>query len=122
MNEKQKRIIKAKYKDKCWLLLSGIDSRDGQSDYIGYVDYVASFLYDAGDVAVEWEPKHGPIQVWHKCEKDAEGAKEHYFYDYENSPPGSWSQLAVEGNNMHFHFFAGNYDYIFTVLKEWATD
>lgn len=122
MNNKQRKVIKAKYKDNCWLLLSGIDKRDGRSDYIGYVEYVASFLYDAGDIAVEWEPKYGPIQIWHRCEKDAEGAQEHYFFDYQNSRSGSWSQIAVESHNLHHHFFAGDFDYIFNILKDWAKD
>lgn len=28
---------------------------------------VFSFLFDGGDIAAEWEPCYGPIQVWTKA-------------------------------------------------------
>ena len=120
MNDKQKIVMKSKYKDNCWVLVSGTDKRDGARDYLGNIDYTVSFLYDAGDIATEWEPKYGPIQIWDRCEKDSEDAKEHYYFDYHNTAPASWSQLAVDENNLHFHFIAGDFDYIFNVLKDWS--
>ena len=119
MNKKQSKVIKAEYKPGCWILVSGWKA-EHQYCSTPNVDYTFTFLYDSGNVAAEWEPKHGPIQIWHKCEEDSEGAKEHYFYDWHNSDPLSWSQLAVEREQLPQMFLAGSWDTIFDVLKSWT--
>lgn len=81
-----------------------------------------SFAYIDGDYAAEWEPEHGPIQIWHKCEKDAENAKEHYIFDYHDSHCGNWSQLAVDRHELPAAANAGNWQYVFSVLKDWCED
>ena len=83
-------------------------------------DYVLSFLYDSGTIAAEWEPKYGPIQLWYKCDKESPDAQEHYFYEYHNTPSGSWSQLSVETEGLHEWLLMGQYVAIFNILKRWA--
>jgi hypothetical protein len=79
-----------------------------------------SFAYVSGDYAAEWEPQYGPIQVFHKCEKDSEGSREHYIFDYDNSPGGNWSQMAVDEMELPQAASRGEWKYIFSVLKEWS--
>jgi len=120
MNDIQKRIIKYEYEPNCYVLVSG-QKKDPKDHYgMFLVHSVVSFLYDAGEYAAEWEVEYGPIQILHRCEEADENAKPHYFYDFENSPPGSWSQLAVEENELPQAFNAGDFRYIFNILKDWA--
>jgi hypothetical protein len=79
-----------------------------------------SLLYDAGTWAAEWNPDCGPLQVWHKCEKDAPNAQAHYFYDYHDTEPLSFSQLAVEDEALIPRLMDGAYDAVFLVLRSWA--
>ena len=79
-----------------------------------------SFCFINGDYAAEWEPEYGPIQVWHKCGKDAENAHEHYVFEYTDSGGANWSQLAVDREELPQSANAGNWQYIFNVLKDWA--
>lgn len=120
MNNKQRRVIKTKYKENCYLLAS-FPERE-RTGYGLQVKTQVSFLYDAGNVAAEWEPEYGPIQIWHKCNENDEGAKEHYYYDFENSQPGNWSQLAVTNAELPLGANRGDWDYIFAVLRDWADD
>ena len=119
MNKMQSKVIKAEYKPGCWILISPMKAKK-QYDYGLKVDYVVSFLYDAGEVAAEWEPRYGPIQMWNKCNEDDENAIEHYFYDWHNTLPASWSQLSVEREQLPEMFLAGDWDVIFDVLKSWT--
>ena len=80
-----------------------------------------SFLYDHGDVCVEWEPEFGPLQIWRKCDETDESAQEHYYYDFVLNRPGDWSQTAVNNYDLPGAFLRGNYHYIFVVLKDWLT-
>lgn len=119
MNSKQKRVIRLEYhKPHCWCLVSPI--RRDASDPEFSIDYVLSFFYDGGEWGAEWEPRHGPIQVWHKCEEGTQNAAEHYFYDWHDTPPASWSQLAVTREGLHEAFMRADYDYIFHVLRSWT--
>jgi hypothetical protein len=122
MNEKQKFVIKSEYKPNCFVLASFArkDPKETRGEF--YVRSCVSFLYDAGEYAAEWEPEYGPIQVWHKCAASADGAKEHYYYDFTDSPGGNWSQMAVEQNQLPQAANRGDFDYIFSVLKHWASD
>lgn len=79
-----------------------------------------SFAWVAGNYAAEWEPEYGPIQVWHKCEKDAKGAREHYIFPYTDSDNLNWSQLAVSENELPQLANRGDWEYIFSVLAKWA--
>ena len=123
MNEKQKRVAKLPFPEveNAYVLISG-QEKPVEESYLNelWVKPIMSFIYDAGNVAAEWEPEYGPIQLWTKCEEGDEGATEHYFYDYHNSPLGSWSQLAVEREQLPHAFIRGNYKYIFNVLRDWA--
>ena len=122
MNEKQRRVLKVEVKPNCYLLFSA-GRRDPKETYGEFrVQANVSFLYDAGEYAAEWEVEYGPIQIWHKCEKDSEGATEHYFYDYDNSPRWNWSQMAVDSMELPKAANDGDWDYIFNVLKNWADD
>lgn len=93
-----------------------------KTDEKDYCVPMVSFLYDAGDWAAEWEPQHGPIQIWEKCDKDHPKAKEHYFYDYVLDTFGNWSQLAVNHNFLPQSFVEGDYEHIYSVLKSWTQD
>jgi len=120
MNKLQKRILKLEYRPNCYLLFSAAkrDPKETYGDFL--VKANVSFFYDAGNKGAEWEPEHGPIQVWSRCDSDNEDAQEHYFYDYHNSKPGNWSQLAVDRNQLPQAAHSGDWDYIFAVLEDWA--
>ena len=81
-----------------------------------------SFCWINGEYAAEWEPEYGPIQVWHRCEKDAEGSRPHYVFEFTDSGFGNWSQLAVSNNELPQAANSGFWQYIFSVLKDWAKD
>ena len=121
MNQFQKLIIKAEYKPGCFILASFAkrDVRETLGDF--RVKAIVSFLFDAGEYAAEWEPESGPIQVWHKCDAGAPNAREHYYFCFTDSEPGNWSQLAVDRNELPQAAQRGDFDYIFGVLKTWAT-
>ena len=119
MNKFQRKIGKAVYKPNCYILVSATQKKDDDISWYR-VEPAMTFLYDAGEWAAEWEPRYGPIQTWHKCDADAEGAKPHYFYDFEDTEALSFSQLAVERERLPQAFVRGDYDYIFSVLEGWA--
>ena len=122
MNKYQERVCKAEVKPNCYVLVSATrkDKKETLGEYL--VKANVSFFYDAGDVGAEWEPEFGPIQIWRRCEKDDDNAKEHYFYDYHNSESGNWSQMAVLTHELPQAFDRGDYNYIFSVLEDWAKD
>ena len=81
-----------------------------------------SFVYENPETgyAAEWEPRYGPIQVWHKCEAGSENAIEHYLFDFTDSQGGNWSQLSVESEGFHYAFYDSEWDRIFEMLKGWT--
>ena len=120
VNNLQKRVLKSTYKPNCYILVSG--ARRDIKETAGQFMVVAtvSFLYDAGDIATEWEPEYGPIQIWDRCLENDKDAREHYYFDYTNSPPLHCSYLAVEDNRLPQALHRGDFDYIYEVLKKWA--
>ena len=100
-------------------ILASASWRDKTEEDLGVQPQI-SFLYDAGDVAAEWPVEYGPIYVWHKCNRDALGAREHYFYDFVNDGPFNYSQLAVDKAQLPAAFEDGSWAHIFAELKEWA--
>jgi hypothetical protein len=87
----------------------------------GKIHVNMSFLYDSGNVAAEWEPRWGPIQLWYRVDENHEHAKAHYFYDHvDGSANLAWSQLAVDREGLQGAFVRGDYTHIFRVLKRWA--
>ena len=123
MNKFQLRVGKAVYKPNCYILVSATRKSGELYRDVYYAEPTMSFFYDAGDVAAEWEPRYGPIQVWSKCDETYDGkykAREHYFYDFVIDIPGNWSQLSVETERLPQAFVRGDYDHIFSVLKSWA--
>ena len=120
MNQKQQRVIKTQYKSGCFVLAS-FGKRDMKETFGDFrVKAVISFLFDAGEYAAEWEPECGPIQVWHKCTADAPNAQEHYYFDFTDSLPGNWSQMAVDDNALPQAAHRGDFDHVFAVLEKWA--
>jgi hypothetical protein len=101
-----------------YILVSARRRQDDPS----FIKATMSFLFADGDYAAEWEPEYGPIQKWHKCEKDAPDAKPHFFFDFTDNKPGEWSQTAVDSNGLKDAFLAGNYYHIFSVLQNWACE
>lgn len=122
MNKFQKCVLKAEVKPNCFLLFSASQRPMEETFGAFWIEANVSFLYDAGKIAVEWEPEHGPIRRWYKCDKVGEKAKEHFYYDFVHDRPLAWSQLAVEREELPEAAVAGDYDYIFEVLKEWAKE
>lgn len=83
-----------------------------------------TFTVISGDVAAEWDGSSGPIQIWYR-------APEGYDVNYDKAEPhwlwpfaigkGHWSQLAVEEEDLPGAFVRGDYEWIFGVLRRWAT-
>ncbi len=122
MNKLQQRVGKAAFADipNAYILVSA-SQRDMKETFGDYkVKATMSFLYDAGEVAAEWEPEYGPIQIWRKVSQNTPGAKEHYYYDWVEGGGGHWSQMAVEQEELPQAFVEGDYSYIFGVLQGWA--
>lgn len=117
----QEKIGKAKFEgiDNAWILVSAT-WREKQLGGDRVVKANMSFLYDAGEIAVEWEPQYGPIQIWYKCSEDHEDPRPHYFYDFVINNRADWAQGAVYRLGLPAAFVRGNYKYIFAVLKDWA--
>lgn len=122
MNDAQKFVIKTQWTSNCYLIMSPKIRDRNKHKSIDNMDYAVSFLYDNPETgfAAEWEPRYGPIQVWHKCEPTADNAKPHYFYDFTDSGGGNWSQISVERSGLHEYFYSSNWQAIFMILKEWT--
>ena len=120
MNEFQRKMCITKFAENCYILVS-FSQRDMKETFGEFkVKSHISFLYNNNGIAAEWEPEHGPIQIWKECDRDAENSKKHYFYDYVHDIPLNWSQLAPELYKLPQAANSGNFAYIFSVLKEWA--
>jgi hypothetical protein len=116
------RVMVSKYKEHCFVLVSAKLRDTSETCGLICVKSVVSLLYDAGNVAAEWELEYGPIQIWRKADKLEEGTKEHYFYKFVYDTPMNWSQLAVDRNELPQAANRGDWDYIFSVLEDWAVD
>jgi hypothetical protein len=79
------------------------------------VQPAVSFLCILGDVAAEWEPTNGPIQLWFRGDDE-----EHYTFPRIRANRGDWSQLSVDHEGLPRMANAGNYAGVFEVLREWA--
>jgi hypothetical protein len=85
-----------------------------------WVKVMQSFVYmEKPTHAIEWEPEHGPIQTWLACDETDDGAESHWMFPYHNTPPGSWSQLAVYERGLPEAYLRGDFRYIFSVLRDW---
>jgi hypothetical protein len=122
MNELQKKVGKAQFPgiEGAWILFSAKERKTEELSRL-MVCSTMSFLFDAGNMAAEWEPEYGPIQIWCKCNADSADAKPHYYYDYQNSSWGNWSQTAVNEEMLPEAYLRGDYAHIFRVLARWAT-
>lgn len=83
-------------------------------------DVVVSFVLDTGTVAVEWEPKFGPLQLWFRAPDDDETADDSYVWPKHRTPPLSWSQTAVDKEGLPEALARGDLAYVFSVLRRWA--
>jgi len=101
--------------ENAYVVISGHKTEEGNG-----VKKCMSFFYDNGDVGAEWEPGYGPITVIYKCEKDHEEAQKHWFYEYYTGR-GNWSQCAVAEEGLPNAFLLGDYEFLFLVLKKWAS-
>ena len=118
MNNIQKRVAKAKVEgiENAFIYTSGRLDGEGRLD----VAVTLAYVDDVIGVAADWEPKYGPISVWHRCDAGDEGAKPHYIFDYVNDDGLNWSQMAVERADLRGAYAAGNFEYIFGELEAWA--
>lgn len=129
------RILRTEYKPNCYVLVSF--EKDKRALEMGDVraNPIMSFLYDAGEIAAEWCPPHGPIQIWRKADKDTKykqptfdddatpdyiEPQPHYAYPFVIPRLAEWSQLSVERYQLADYAIEGNYQYIFNVLKTWT--
>ena len=95
----------------CFLLLSCHKTdKNGNG-----VQPVVSFLCILGDVAAEWEPTNGPIQLWFRGDDE-----EHYSFPRIRARGGDWSQLSVENEGLPRMANSGDYEGVFRVLRSWA--
>lgn len=118
-----KRVGISKFNDieNAYILVSAHKKDSKKAECENNLECWMSFLYDAGEIAAEWEPRYGPIQIWYKANDGAAtDTKEHYFYDFVIDNPLSWSQLAVGNNGLPQAFIKGDYEHIFDILKDWA--
>jgi hypothetical protein len=79
-----------------------------------------SLVYATEKGGAEWEPDFGPITILTPCDKNHESAKSHWLYPFFTGN-GNWSQCAVERERLPSAFLEGDYNYIFSVLKRWAS-
>lgn len=100
-------------RDGCFIVLSFGQKRCNYGDC--WLDPLVSYLFMGEEVAAEWEPAYGPIQMWFKGDEI-----NHYTFPKIKDRPGSWSQLAVDREGLKGFALRGQHDAIFNVLKEWA--
>ena len=118
-----KNILRAAYKPDekrgCFILVSGHwRNEDNPHDDLNLAA-ITSFVYDAGDKATEWSPATcGPLHTFFRA--DATTGKPHYIYPFIEDRPLEWSQMAVNNHDLPRAFVQGDYDYIFTILKNWT--
>lgn len=120
MNAKQRKILRLPYKDwiGCYILISAHGNYDDYGDFRSKPNF--SFFVDLEGTAVEWDGASGPLQVFRECAEDAEDAREHYFYDFQNASPMAWAQGYVDEMELPKSFVEGNYDYIFRVIRDFC--
>lgn len=114
---RNKRIARLPFPgiDNAFVYLSGKLNHEGANG----CEAVASFVYIDGDIACEWEPRYGPIQLWMACDEGAEGAIRNYVFPWV-SGGAHWSQIAVEREQLPRLFADGDFDLIFATLRRWA--
>ena len=115
MNKRVKVIPFLKIKN-AFIVISG-----RKTERINLVTPSMSFFYvnEVKDIAVEWEPRYGPITTIYKCNEKDPDAEPHWYFDY-CTGYGNWSQLAVNENNLGKLFYTGEYEALFRVLKDWC--
>lgn len=112
-----KNMLRAIYKDNCFVFVSGNWKTNDEAHDDSNLQPIVSFVYNAGDVAAEWAPgTYGPLTLYHRGTDTP-----HYVYLFIEDCRLDWSQLAVNEERLPHAFVSGNYDYIFEVLKKWAT-
>lgn len=79
-----------------------------------------AYVNEAAGIAADWEPKQGPVCIWHRCGASDADAKPHYIFDYVSDGGLNWTQLAVERYGLQDAFRAGDFRYIFTVLADFC--
>jgi hypothetical protein len=122
MNDKQAKLLKLQFRPNCFVLISPSVRDSDRPHDIDNMNYVVSFLYHNPITgwAAEWEPRYGPIQLWHECPADAPNARPHYFFEFVDNGPGTWSQMAVENEGLHTWFYESGWGFIFNILATWA--
>lgn len=92
-------------------------------------DPFVTFFYGGEIQGAEWEPNHGPIMLYRKCDPSWTGetlsaapltAKRHWYYDWVEDNALAWSQLAVDREGLKPMLKDGDFNGIFSVLKRWA--
>lgn len=121
---KGKTITELPIKPNCFLLLSGHKATkyDGMED--GGATYIISLLYrdEEKGMAVEWEPKYGPIQIFTRATETSEEKQEHYIFPVINPSGLDWTQMGVNDRGLPEAFIHGDLDFIFNVLRSYIHD
>ena len=118
MNEFQRRVLRSAVKEieNAYVFTSGRLNAAGETETVTTLAYVD----EAAGVAADWEPRYGPICVWHRCAADDEGAKPHYIFDFVNDGALNWTHLAVDRFGLQEAFRAGDFAHIFSVLTDYC--
>jgi len=117
-------IIKSEFRDRCFIYQSFYLEKTPHGD--GMITPLVSFLADSGDGhAAEWEPRYGPIQIRHECDakwtsEDGFKPQKHWHFPLIKGEPLSWSQLAVDDEDLKGKLGRGDVDGVFDVLMRWA--
>ena len=78
-----------------------------------------SFAWVEGGAAVEWEVEYGPVaQVYAAAAGDHEQAG-HIFTHHRTDCGLCFSQLAVSSSHLPDAAIAGNFEYVWSILKRW---
>lgn len=117
-------IIKSEFRERCFIYQSFWLEETPHGDKM--VTPHVSFLADSGDGhAAEWEPRYGPIQLWHECDESWIGdhnakPRKHWHFPLVENNPLDWSQLAVDDEDLKGKLGRGDVDGVFDVLTRWA--
>lgn len=85
-------------------------------------DARVSYIARGPNVAAEWMPPYGPIQLLYKGDdEEVPGCKlATHIYPLIQHRPMAWSQMAVNDHDLLGYLADSNLDPIFRVLAEWA--
>jgi hypothetical protein len=115
------RVLKTKVEEipGAWIFLSAYVKNRKESITQLNTAATVSFVFYNGDIAAEWEPNYGPIQLFERGE-EGEDSRPHYVFPFVKNNLFAWSQMDVEREGLPEAFINGDYKYIFAILEGWT--